>query len=40
MANSQFVTVKLMRSGNETPWGFRLQGGAEFGAPLSVVKVC
>ncbi|KAJ6216904.1 hypothetical protein RDWZM_008061 [Blomia tropicalis] len=39
MANSQFVTVKLMRSGNETPWGFRLQGGAEFGAPLSVVKV-
>ncbi|KAH9393519.1 LIM domain-binding protein 3 [Tyrophagus putrescentiae] len=39
MASGQFVTAKLMRSGSETPWGFRLQGGLEFGQPLSVVKV-
>ena len=39
MAAGQFLTTKLMRSNNQTPWGFRLQGGKEFMAPLSVVKV-
>lgn len=39
MASGQFVTVKLMRGGSDTPWGFRLQGGQEFAMPLSVVKV-
>lgn len=35
----QFVTIKLMRSGQDSPWGFRLQGGREFQLPLSVIKV-
>uniref|UniRef100_A0A2I9LPF9 PDZ and LIM protein Zasp isoform X3 n=1 Tax=Centruroides hentzi TaxID=88313 RepID=A0A2I9LPF9_9SCOR len=31
-------TLQLSRS-DTTPWGFRLQGGKEFGTPLTVLKV-
>lgn len=31
------VTIYLKDGG---PWGFRLGGGAEFGCPLQVAKVC
>ena len=39
MATGTFVTAKLMRSDQSTPWGFRLQGGQEFSMPLSMAKV-
>ena len=32
-------TIWLQRPGPEVPWGFRLQGGREFGLPLSVQRV-
>ncbi|XP_023231380.1 PDZ and LIM domain protein Zasp-like isoform X2 [Centruroides sculpturatus] len=32
------ITVKLSR-GENTPWGFRLQGGKDFSAPLSIGRV-
>nr|XP_018897108.1 PREDICTED: PDZ and LIM domain protein Zasp-like isoform X2 [Bemisia tabaci] len=35
---AQLVTVKLVRHDN-TPWGFRLQGGKDFGTPLLIQKV-
>lgn len=37
MASSEVYEVVL--SGG-APWGFRLQGGKEFGAPLRIAKVC
>ncbi|XP_046916699.2 Z band alternatively spliced PDZ-motif protein 52 isoform X6 [Dermatophagoides farinae] len=39
MATGTFITAKLMRSDQSTPWGFRLQGGQEFQMPLSMAKV-
>jgi len=36
MASSEVYEVVL--SGG-APWGFRLQGGKEFGAPLRIAKV-
>lgn len=38
-AAGTFVTAKLMRTDNQTPWGFRLQGGQEFNIPLAMGKV-
>ncbi|XP_059615660.1 PDZ and LIM domain protein Zasp-like isoform X2 [Phlebotomus argentipes] len=35
---AQLVTVRLNR-GDAQPWGFRLQGGKDFGTPLVVQKV-
>ena len=35
---SQLITVKMFKSDNQ-PWGFRLQGGTDFGLPLSIQKV-
>ncbi|XP_055690940.1 PDZ and LIM domain protein Zasp isoform X9 [Lutzomyia longipalpis] len=35
---AQLVTVRLSRS-DAQPWGFRLQGGKDFGTPLVVQKV-
>ncbi|XP_022241983.1 PDZ and LIM domain protein Zasp-like [Limulus polyphemus] len=35
---SQMLTIKLLR-GENTPWGFRLQGGKDFSLPLSIQKV-
>ena len=32
------LQVSLSRH-DRTPWGFRLHGGAEFGAPLMIQKV-
>lgn len=37
MASSEVYEVVL--SGG-APWGFRLQGGKEFRAPLRIAKVC
>ena len=31
--------VRLYRDALSTPWGFRLQGGADFKAPLTVQRV-
>ncbi|XP_071442450.1 PDZ and LIM domain protein Zasp isoform X6 [Hetaerina americana] len=36
--SSSMVTVKLARF-DGSPWGFRLQGGKDFGAPLVIQKV-
>lgn len=33
------LNVKLQRVDHNVSWGFNIQGGAEFGAPLSVGKV-
>lgn len=35
---AQLITVRLNRGG-EPSWGFRLQGGKDFGTPLVVQKV-
>lgn len=32
------ITVRLSRNDSQ-PWGFRLQGGKDFGAPLLIQKV-
>ena len=32
-------TLELVRSDKETPWGFRLIGGVDFGTPITVCKV-
>jgi len=36
MAN---ITVVLNRGNGASPWGFRLQGGADFRSPLVVQRV-
>uniref|UniRef100_A0A1I8JD03 PDZ domain-containing protein n=1 Tax=Macrostomum lignano TaxID=282301 RepID=A0A1I8JD03_9PLAT len=33
------VTVRLYRDSLQTPWGFRVQGGADFHTPLTVQRV-
>ncbi|XP_044726703.1 PDZ and LIM domain protein Zasp-like [Chrysoperla carnea] len=35
---AQLISVRLQRTDN-TPWGFRLQGGKDFGSPLVIQKV-
>lgn len=35
---AQLISVKLSRF-DGSPWGFRLQGGKDFGTPLVVQKV-
>uniref|UniRef100_A0A336MEA4 CSON014743 protein n=1 Tax=Culicoides sonorensis TaxID=179676 RepID=A0A336MEA4_CULSO len=35
---AQLITVRLTRNDNQ-PWGFRLQGGKDFGSPLALQKV-
>lgn len=35
---AQLINVKLSRF-EGSPWGFRLQGGKDFGTPLVVQKV-
>jgi hypothetical protein len=35
---SQVITARLARS-DAQPWGFRLQGGKDFGTPLVIQKV-
>lgn len=32
-------TIWLQRSTADVPWGFRLQGGRDYGVPLSVQRV-
>ena len=39
MSQPQMMQVKLSRF-DAQPWGFRLQGGTDFAAPLLVQKVC
>ena len=39
MATAQTIKVVLQRDSLQTPWGFRLQGGADFRTPFSVNKV-
>ena len=38
MAQPQLLQIKLSRF-DAQPWGFRLQGGTDFAAPLLVQKV-
>lgn len=33
------VTVRLMRGDPATNWGFRIQGGQEYGGPVVIGKV-
>lgn len=35
---AQLISIKLSRF-DATPWGFRLQGGKDFGGPLQIQKV-
>lgn len=35
---AQLITARLSRS-DGSPWGFRLQGGKDFGTPLALQKV-
>jgi hypothetical protein len=39
MASTQTIKVTLQRDSLQTPWGFRLQGGADFRTPFIVNKV-
>jgi hypothetical protein len=39
MAGIQTIQVTLQRDSLQTPWGFRLQGGADFRSPFIVNKV-
>ena len=39
MATVQTIKVTLQRDSLQTPWGFRLQGGADFRTPFAVNKV-
>lgn len=39
MVGTQTIKVTLNRDSLHTPWGFRLQGGADFGTPFIVNKV-
>ena len=39
MATAQTIKVTLQRDSLQTPWGFRLQGGADFRTPFTVNKV-
>lgn len=36
---AQLLTLKLTRSDPSNSWGFRLQGGKDFGTPLLIQKV-
>ncbi|XP_061175633.1 PDZ and LIM domain protein Zasp-like [Saccostrea echinata] len=39
MASVLTLEAKLERVDPTTPWGFRMQGGKEFGCPLTILKV-
>ncbi|CAF3345042.1 unnamed protein product [Rotaria sp. Silwood1] len=39
MAGTQMIRVTLQRDSLQTPWGFRLQGGADFCVPFTVNKI-
>ena len=32
--------AKLHRDSADIPWGFRLQGGADYNKPLTLLRVC
>ncbi|XP_050053404.1 PDZ and LIM domain protein Zasp isoform X8 [Aphis gossypii] len=36
---AQLINLKLSRNDQSSPWGFRLQGGKDFGTPLLIQKV-
>ncbi|XP_025408374.1 PDZ and LIM domain protein Zasp isoform X5 [Sipha flava] len=36
---AQLINLKLSRNDKSSPWGFRLQGGKDFGTPLLIQKV-
>eukprot|EP00102_Acyrthosiphon_pisum_P016550 XP_008187542.1 PREDICTED: PDZ and LIM domain protein Zasp isoform X5 [Acyrthosiphon pisum] len=36
---AQLINLKLSRHDQSSPWGFRLQGGKDFGTPLLIQKV-
>ena len=38
MATQQKMEVKMSRYDN-SPWGFRVHGGIDFGSPLTIQKV-
>lgn len=39
MSDEQVVSVRLRRNTTSTPWGFRMQGGHEYGSPLYIQQV-
>ena len=38
-AQAPVFKMRLERDNSGQPWGFRLQGGADFSTPLSIQKV-
>lgn len=36
--SEHLITVRMNR-GDSSPWGFRLQGGKDWGIPLAISKV-
>lgn len=36
---AQLINLQLSRNDRSSPWGFRLQGGKDFGTPLLIQKV-
>ena len=36
---ARLVTCALQRTNDSIPWGFRIQGGADFEMPLTVQRV-
>ncbi|CAF0813109.1 unnamed protein product [Adineta steineri] len=39
MPSYTMLNVKMQRDSNATPWGFRMQGGKDFGCPLQIQKI-
>jgi hypothetical protein len=39
MPSYTILTVKIQRDSNNIPWGFRMQGGRDFGSPLQIQYV-
>ena len=39
MAEIDVLKAQIVRDGLSVPWGFRLQGGADFGQPLTILRV-
>jgi len=39
MAVAQIIEIPLRRQDNTQPWGFRLKGGTDQGAPLQIESV-
>ena len=39
MAQIDVLKAQIVRENSQSPWGFRLKGGAEYGEPISISRV-